>query len=192
MRRTIYLARHGETSWNRAGRWQGWTDVPLNETGHEQALALAERLRGEGISRVVASDLSRARQTAEIVARTLAVTGVEVDVDLRERGFGCFEGLTREECEARYPDEWQSYRAETKLPPGAEPFELVGERMHRAVRRAVGEDSGEGPVLIVTHGSALRLFVHAVTGTMPGPLSNVAVFRGVALLDAFAEIERLD
>jgi broad specificity phosphatase PhoE len=186
MRRTIYLARHGETNWNRDGRWQGWSDVPLNETGEAQALLLAERLRESGIARVVASDLSRARQTAEIVARTLALSPVDVDPDLRERGFGVFEGLTREECEARHPDHWSSYRADSTLPPGAEPYDIVTERMCRALRRAAAAEVET--VLVVTHGSALRAFVRAVTGTLPAPLPNVALFRAIALAGNFVDV----
>jgi probable phosphoglycerate mutase len=192
MSRVIYLARHGETDWNRAGRWQGWTDIPLNETGAAQASALADSLRGLGIVRVVASDLSRARRTAEIVACALAIAEVELDIDLRERGFGLFEGLTREECAERYPDEWSSYRAGGVLPPGTEPHDVVRGRMLRAVRRAVEiESTIDGAILVVTHGSALRAFVQEATGTMPPPLSNCSVFRATAIVDAFIEIERI-
>jgi probable phosphoglycerate mutase len=106
--RTLYLARHGETDWNLEGRWQGQTDIGLNGSGRAQAAALAERLAGHGIAHVSASDLSRARQTAEIVARRLGVATVAVDHALRERGFGVFEGLTREECAQRFPDSWRA------------------------------------------------------------------------------------
>ena len=83
--RHLLLARHGETDWNVAGRWQGHTDVPLNATGRAQALALAERLRNEGIAAVATSDLSRARHTAEIVAGALGVPVALVDPALREQ-----------------------------------------------------------------------------------------------------------
>jgi probable phosphoglycerate mutase len=192
MRRVVYLARHGETDWNRAGRWQGWTDIPLNATGEAQASLLADSLRGLGVARIVASDLLRARRTAEIVARALAVADVHVDADLRERGFGLFEGLTREECAERYPEEWRSYRADAVLPPGTEPHGLVRDRMRRAVRRAADhEPTNAGAILVVTHGSALRAFVHEATGTMPPPLSNCALFRATAIVDAFVEIEQI-
>ncbi len=182
----LYLARHGETSWNQARRWQGWTDVPLNETGEAQASVLAAKVAGVGIARIVASDLSRARRTAEIVANTLLLGPVGVDADLRERGFGWFEGLTPEECEARYPDEWQCYRADGSLPPGAELYDQVTERMVRGVRRAIdAEPTREGAILIVTHGSALRAFVRVTTGVVLPPLPNAALFRVLALADKF-------
>ena len=84
----LYLARHGETDWNAVGRWQGHTDVPLNATGEAQARALAEVLRGAGLSMVISSDLARAQETARIVAGLLDVPLAYVDVDLRERSFG--------------------------------------------------------------------------------------------------------
>jgi probable phosphoglycerate mutase len=192
MQRIVYLVRHGETDWNRDGRWQGCTDIPLNATGETQALALAERLRAHRIARIVSSDLSRAHRTAEIVATALGVDELVLDAELRERGFGLFEGLTREECESRYPAEWKIYRAEAGLPPGAERHDLVAERMVRAVTRAALATPLESGVLVVTHGSALRAFVRAATGAMPAPLSNCALFRAIAVGERFVAVERID
>ena len=193
MRRVVYLARHGETDWNRAGRWQGWTDVPLNPTGEAQALALAERLRDRAIARIVASHLARARRTAEIVAGALSVSDIDIDADLKERGFGLFEGLTREECETKYPDAWSGYRASASLPPGSEPHDVVTGRMRRAVRRSTeSETTGDGAILVVTHGSALRAFILAATGVMPGPLSNCVLYRATVGADAFLDVEQVD
>jgi broad specificity phosphatase PhoE len=192
MRPVVYLARHGETDWNRAGRWQGWTDVPLNPTGEAQALALADRLRDRAIARVVASHLARARRTAEIVAGALSVSDIGIDADLKERGFGLFEGLTREECETTYPDAWSSYRASATLPPGSEPNDVVTGRMHRAVRRATESETSDGAILVVTHGSALRAFILAATGVMPGPLSNCVLYRATVGVDAFLDVEQVD
>src|SRR5919198_186378 len=69
---TLFLARHGETEWNAAGRWQGHTDVAINENGRAQARALAERMRREGVAAIASSDLARARITAEIFPGVLA------------------------------------------------------------------------------------------------------------------------
>src|SRR3954471_15381320 len=102
--RVLFLARHGETAWNLEQRWQGQTDVTLNDAGRAQAAALAARLAAHRITRIVASDLSRARETAEIIARGLGIDGVLLDAGLRERGYGIFEGLTRGECEAQHPE----------------------------------------------------------------------------------------
>jgi broad specificity phosphatase PhoE len=193
VRRVLYLARHGETEWNRVGRWQGHTDVVLNDDGRAQARALGERLRGLDIGRVHASDLRRARETAEIAAALLGVGTLVVDPDLRERSFGVFEGLTRDECAAQFPDLWASYRADaSRVPPGAESHEALARRMHEAVLRAAAardDDAGDGgaPVLIVSHGGSLRALLARATGAMPPPLSNVAVFRAVATAEGITE-----
>jgi probable phosphoglycerate mutase len=185
--RVLFLARHGETSWNREGRWQGHTDIELNETGLGQARALGELLRGRDIGRIHTSDLARARQTAEAAAAILGVSEVVVDAALRERSFGIFEGLTRQECQERHPALWTSYRADPRrVPPGAETQEVLAERMHAAVVRAVARRHGadDAPVLVVSHGGSIRALIARATGTMPPPLENVAVFRALADLDA--------
>lgn len=192
MRRLVFLARHGETEWNREGRWQGHTDVELNQTGHGQARALAEVLRAHDVARIHTSDLRRARQTAETVATVLGVTELVVDRALRERSFGIFEGLTREECQHRHPELWARYRANPRdVPPGAEAHDVLAARMHEAVLRASNHEATQGPVLIVSHGGSIRALLSHLTGTMPAPLGNVAVFRAVATPDGLEEIALL-
>lgn len=193
MRRTVYLARHGETEWNRVGRWQGHTDIALSDAGRAQARALAEVMRVQGLVRVHASDLVRARETAEIVARVIGVAPVHVDPDLRERGFGCFEGLTRAECAARFPDLWARYQADPRnAPPDAEPHDAVIERMRLAVRRAAGPAAVDaGAILVVSHGASIRALVAAVTGTRPPPLGNTALFRMQVSPDGFDGVTQL-
>jgi broad specificity phosphatase PhoE len=191
VRRTVYLARHGETDWNKAGRWQGHTDVALNEAGRLQAHALGQAVIARGIVQVHASDLVRARETGEIVARLLGLPAAVPDPRLRERGFGCFEGLTREECERRFPDEWQRYRAgDGTSPPGGEPRHHVIERMRAAVQALVA-DGVDGPRLAVSHGGAMRLLVMSITGELPPPLENGAVFRVDLQGDQLVHAERL-
>jgi len=173
---TLFLARHGETEWNRVGRWQGNTDIPLSEVGRAQARQLAERLRDRNVTEIFSSDLSRARETAEIVAEALGVTRLRLDPRLRERGFGCFEGLTREECEERHAEVWASYLADRRtVPPGAEPQAQVVARVVAALT-AVAESDLTGHVLVVSHGAAIRSFVHTITGIAPAPLANTALF----------------
>jgi probable phosphoglycerate mutase len=192
--RPIYLARHGETSWNREGRWQGHTDISLNDEGRAQARTLGELLRGRDIGLIHTSDLARARETAEAVAAVLGVADLVVDRALRERSFGVFEGLTRRECEERHPEHWASYRADpARVPPGAESQQALADRMHDAVRRAAAARhvADDAPVLVVSHGGSIRALIHRVTGTMPPPLENVAVFRAVATDDGLTEIALL-
>ena len=87
----FWYLRHGETDWNKQGLQQGSVDIPLNETGLAQAREAAERLHGKGITTIIASPLSRARVTAEIVAERLGLP-VTIDPDLREVGWGIHEG----------------------------------------------------------------------------------------------------
>jgi broad specificity phosphatase PhoE len=197
MRRMVYIARHGETEWNRVGRWQGHTDIPLNDLGRTQAAALAQRLAGLGIVQVHASDLSRARETAEIVARHLGIAGLGVDPDLRERGFGCFEGLTRDECMARFAEAWELYKGDSRqAPPDGEPQPAVIARMRAAVIRvaaalpagaAPGGNGPEARALLVSHGGAIRSLVGSITGVIPPPLGNGALFQVTVIADELAD-----
>jgi probable phosphoglycerate mutase len=168
----LLLARHGETDWNAAGRWQGHTDVPLNATGLAQARALAERVRGERLAAIVASDLARARATAAVVAAALGVELAQVDPDLRERRFGAFEGLTREECEERYPADWARFAEDPRrAPPGGEASSALLARVLPALHRAA-ERFGS-PLLAVVHGGVMRAVLghalHADTGAGRAP-----------------------
>jgi probable phosphoglycerate mutase len=175
----LFLARHGETAWNLEQRWQGQTDVELNEAGRAQAAALAARLAGHRITRIVASDLSRARETAEIIARGLGVDGVLLDAGLRERGYGIFEGLTRAECEAQHPEEWARYVADHRHTPARAELDMhVAARMHAAVARAgASADGAGGAVLVVSHGGSIRALIAAATGWRPPPMGNGDTYR---------------
>jgi broad specificity phosphatase PhoE len=177
MRRLVFVARHGETDWNAAGRWQGHTDVPLNDKGRAQARALAGRLREACLAGVVASDLSRAHETARIVATELGVALAYVERDLRERGFGVFEGLTGAECETQHAEAWRAWLAERKPPEGAEGLEALTGRLVAAVGRAAEGVARDGaPALVVTHGGALRSVVASITGELPALVENGAVW----------------
>jgi broad specificity phosphatase PhoE len=177
MRRLVYVARHGETDWNAAGRWQGHTDVPLNDNGRAQAKALAARLREAGLAGVVASDLSRAHETARIVAAELGVSVAYVERDLRERSFGVFEGLTRTECETTQATAWRAWLFDRTPPEGAEGLEALTGRVVAAVGRvATTVAMQDAPALVVTHGGALRALVASVTGELPALVENGAVW----------------
>jgi probable phosphoglycerate mutase len=181
LERTLYLARHGETEWNRIGRWQGATDIPLSDVGRAQARLLADRLRDERIARIHTSQLSRALETAQIIAARLGAPAPTADPRLRERGYGSFEGLTREECAERFPGAWEQYLADRRaVPPGAEPQAEVIERMTAAmmeIAALAGSQSASEASLVVSHGGAIRSFIQATVGVVPPPLENGAVFR---------------
>jgi len=187
---TLFLARHGETEWNRIGRWQGKTDIPLSDVGRAQALTLANNLRHHSITRIYASDLSRARETAEIVATTLGVARVSFDQRLRERGFGCFEGLTREECAERHAEAWQRYLADRRdTPRDAEPQDVVVARVVAGLTAVAELAEPSDHVLVVSHGAAIRSFIHSITGAAPPPLANTALFRVGYHAGAFTTID---
>ena len=176
--RSLFLARHGETEWNRAGRWQGKTDIPLSDVGRAQARALGAALAGRRIADVHASDLQRASETAQIVAGVLGIATFNVDARLCERGFGCFEGFTREECAERHPEAWARYLADRRsTPPGGEPQPAVAARIVAAMTDiARAPRATDEATLVISHGGAIRTFIHEVTGAAPPPLENGALF----------------
>ena len=161
---TILLARHGETDWNREGRWQGWADAPLNQNGRAQARELAEQLRSTPFDAVYSSDLSRARETAEIVA---APHGVDVvrDAGLREIDVGSWSGLTRAELAERFP---------TGDRPDGETRDQHRERVHAAVQRIARANLGRR-ILIVTHGGTMRALRGQVGDGPHHPIANCGV-----------------
>lgn len=156
----LVLARHGETDWNRVGRWQGHADPPLNETGRRQAAGLADRLAGDGIAAVYSSDLARARETARAVGHRLGLAVVE-DPALREIDVGSWSGLTRAQVAERFPEGYARW-LEGEIGHDGETREQLAGRVLRAARAIAGRHTGE-TVLVVTHGGVIRaLRRHAV------------------------------
>ena len=160
----VLLIRHGETEWNRAGRWQGHADVPLTENGRAQALALAAKLRelGDPFDAVYTSDLARARETAEAVAAALGVAAIE-DPAWREMDVGRWSGSSRDEIRALYADEWSRIAAGEDLPRGGgETLAAFGERVGAALTRIAETHDGR-LVAVVTHGGTIRVaLLHAL------------------------------
>lgn len=139
---------------------------------------MADVLRSTSLSALVSSNLSRAHETAKIVGESLGLGIAYVDVDLRERSFGVFEGLTRADCERLHPEVWRAWVEEQRPAAGIEAPASVASRVTAAIGRAASRLAREGaPVLLVTHGGALRAAVLAATGVMPGPIANCAIWR---------------
>jgi probable phosphoglycerate mutase len=174
---TLLLARHGETDWNRELRIQGSSDIELNELGRAQAHSLAQELEHVDLDAVYASDLSRARATAAAVA---ASHGLEVRLDprLRERSFGNWEGLTRDDVAA--------------LPEGAEhdgeTDDEVRERVLEAVQAIADAHPGE-QVLVVSHGGALNTLGPPALGARVARWANCAVYKLAVRDGAFLAVD---
>jgi broad specificity phosphatase PhoE len=159
---TLLLARHGETDWNRDGRWQGHSDTPLNDLGRRQAQALAGGL-DEPVDVVYSSDLARARETAQIVAARLGLE-MRLDPRLRERGFGAWEGLTSAEIENRFAESLRRWRAgEGAGADDAEPFDDFADRIQAFLEEAVRMHPSE-TVLVIAHGGSIRVIHALATG----------------------------
>jgi broad specificity phosphatase PhoE len=154
------LARHGQTDWNRDGRFQGHADPPLNAHGREQARALAKELEQEPLAAVYASDLQRSAQTAQIVAEGRGLPVVSLP-ELREIDVGEWSGLTVDEIIVRYPDGYRRHREGGDGWTQGETHAELTTRIVRAVCEIAPAHPGE-TILIVGHGAALRaLLAHA-------------------------------
>ncbi len=166
---TVYFVRHGTTTSNEAGRFQGITNNPLGEVGLRQADALAERFRGSGVEAVYCSPLLRARQTAEGICRYLDCEPISVD-GLREVNGGVLENHTNAENEARYPGSMTTLRTDPThfAPPEGETGREVWERVHAAVTKLV-EKHPNGSIAIVSHGFALMTYL----GTVDRPFEQM-------------------
>ncbi|MBD3893458.1 histidine phosphatase family protein [Hydrogenophaga sp.] len=159
----ILAVRHGETAWNRDNRIQGHTDVELNEHGQWQARQLAQALQDEPIAALYASDLSRARQTAQAVAQ-LRGQSVSAHPGLRERCFGRFEGHTWAELELRWPEQALAWRQRVPdfSPPEGESLLQLRARVVQTVTALAARHPGE-QVLLVAHGGVLDILYRAAT-----------------------------
>jgi probable phosphoglycerate mutase len=149
----LLLARHGETDWNRERRWQGHAATALNETGREQARALAKELAAEPPDAVYSSDLPRSRETAEIVAAELRLD-VRLEPRLREVDVGEWSGLTWAEVEVRFPDGARERLAGGTGWTQGEEFDSMAARVVRALCEIGAGHEGER-VLVVTHGGPI-------------------------------------
>ena len=179
MSRRIVLWRHGRTEWNASGRFQGQTDIDLDEIGRAQAWESARRLAALEPDLLISSDLRRTRDT---IAALAEITGkpVQLDVRLRETFAGEWQGLTGAEIASRYPEEYKAWRAGDPLLKvgGGETRQDVAERMAAAVRDIAARLADDGLAVLTSHGGAARLGIAALIGmplerfTNIGGLSN--------------------
>jgi probable phosphoglycerate mutase len=164
MGRQLVVWRHGRTPWNLAGRFQGQSDVPLDEVGQEQARRAARILAALKPAGIVSSDLARASATADELAR---VTGhqVHLEAGLRETYLGSWQGLTRGEVETRFPGEEAAWlRGELERRGGGESMPEVADRAVAAVRKAMVSLGPEDTLVAVTHGGSGRVLIGRLAG----------------------------
>jgi broad specificity phosphatase PhoE len=177
---TLLLARHGETDWNRARRWQGHADRPLTALGRAEAADLAGRLAEIALDAVYSSDLRRARDTALAVAESQGIDLIELP-DLREVDVGSWEGLTREEAERLFPDGFRRWRGGGTGWQDGESYAEMSRRVLAAVDRIATGNEG-GRVLIVSHGGPIR----AIHGTALG--MDVEAYRRIRPVEPNARL----
>lgn len=162
MRRLI-LVRHGETEWNRVGRYQGFARTSLNERGRWQARQAADRLADWEVGAIYASDLPRAIETAEPIAARLDLPLESLEA-LREIDVGEWQGLTVAEIQTRYPENWAAWAAapiETRR-LGGESLGEMAERVWQAVERWQIDHADE-TIVVVTHGGPIKALVCVMT-----------------------------
>lgn len=163
---TFALIRHGQTDWNAQRRLQGSTDIPLNDVGRDQARDAVEALAGYDWDAIVSSPLSRAAETADLIAAGLGLTAARRVPGLTERSFGPAEGLQNgPELDA------------LRIPGGFHGAEGEDEAADRglAALEALAEEFRGGRVLVVTHGSLLRVSLSRAVGRTLPSIDNAAL-----------------
>ena len=160
---TVWLARHGESDWNAAKRFQGRSDRPLTPLGRQQAKALASELASSSsLSVIYTSPLRRALETAAVVGEQLGLEPVPDD-DLREVDVGSWTGLSRAEVEARYPDAFERWLDGGEGWDDGESYAEMSARVLAALVRISGSHPGD-ELLVVSHGGPIRAIQAAAAG----------------------------
>jgi broad specificity phosphatase PhoE len=160
----LYLARHGETEWNKFSKIQGRTDTELSEEGVRQAELLAGRLEREKIDFIYSSSLKRAVKTAEIIAGYKSCGVVKSD-KYHEICLGPWEGMTINDIKEKYSEHFRAYRedpANFRL-PGAETFLQLTERTYSGILDMVDSHKGSN-ILVVSHGTAIKAAIIRILG----------------------------
>jgi len=160
----LIVVRHGETLYNVQSRFTGQSDIPLSALGERQAAALGKRLAAEPLATIAASDLQRARVTAQAIARYHELP-VQEDADLREIAFGAWEGSTYDEIMARDADLVQRWLSDPTIyaPPGGETVIQLRDRVVRALERWQTR-CPETTILWAVHGGVIEVLLCHLQG----------------------------
>jgi broad specificity phosphatase PhoE len=172
----LYLARHGETEWNRFGKTQGIQDTCLSDLGRVQAKRLGEYLKKrDKITAIYCSDLSRARETAEIIGKELQLNPINEPL-LREVSFGVWEGLSTPDIEVKYPGQLTRWRNDLSYAPkGGENLLAVHSRVTSFLDKLkdtypVHDDN----VLVISHSATIKVLILSLIGI---PLNLITHFK---------------
>lgn len=155
----IIIIRHGETEWNKTGRFQGHSDVPLSAEGRTQAAALGKNLIVDHVDAIYASDLTRAMETAAPLAARFGLPVIS-DPQLRELNFGAWEGRNFNDVNAENPNAMKNFYTDPEQAdiPESEPFPEFQQRVAGRVREIVAHERGKR-VVIVSHGASIRILL---------------------------------
>ncbi len=152
----LYLIRHGEVAYGGGTAFYGHTDIGLSKVGYEQGESVLLQFKEITLDAVYSSDLKRAVEGGQRLADQCSVR-LQTDLNLRERNWGRWEGLTAEEIESRFPEEWEAW-CDAPLfftPPDAEPVELFYRRVTRKITHLIKVHPGQA-IGVVCHGGVIR------------------------------------
>lgn len=159
MTKICYLMRHGQTVCNQKKQFYGSLESPLTDKGHLQAKRMADILKLHEVGQIYVSQLSRSQETARFIFPNRSLTVLS---DLNEKDFGLWEGLTADDIEQAFPDEWQQW-LEAPLsytPPEAEPFSLFRDRVQTCMQSIL--DASDQSFAIVAHLGVLRIIYQSL------------------------------
>jgi|TARA_B100000586_G_scaffold63281_1_gene43744 2,3-bisphosphoglycerate-dependent phosphoglycerate mutase len=190
---SLILIRHGQSLWNAANRFTGWTDIDLSPEGEEEAAEAGMKLAGNLIDRVHTSDLIRAQRTAEIILKLNEVSGdvpTRYDERLNERHYGSLQGLNKAETAEKHGAEqvriWR--RSFDVAPPGGESLEMTAARTIPYFVEEIVPDLEQGlNVLVSAHGNSLRSIVMYIEAITPEEIISLEIPTGVPLFYTYAE-----
>jgi len=160
----VFVIRHGESTWIRERRFAGSRDVPLTDTGRRQCAAVARALAATGVVAIYASPLERARASAEVIAEPHRLP-VRIVPAFAEMAFGAWEGLTRDEIRARFPEGWEQWRSAPHLcaPLGGETVSKVAERVGAGLTE-LQQAHADQTIVLVSHSIVMRVMVLGALG----------------------------
>lgn len=187
-----YWIRHGQTEWNAIGRWQGNIDVPLAETGHEQARRLGEYVRDVPFAAIYSSDLTRAAQTAAAIAERTGLPVIQ-DKRLREMHLGVFQGMTHEEHVEKFPELVQENERNYwgfRFPEG-ETRRDVQDRVYAFYQDALARHPNE-TIAVVTHGGPVRMILYRLFGETEQMLSLKVTNTSITIIQQDGEQAALE